>query len=140
MTVPSSRGLEHQFVEHMTLGAVGCTQGRPVRPPLDDLLVFTVHLHLTTQILCMRDSIHSGELDGNSSWSTPPCIAVSSFRLACATSIARQQLNRATDPLPVEFSSDRHGVQAVHSYNWTTGPWNRSSDTITPRRATHSLH
>ena len=91
--VPSSRGSAHRFVEHMTLGAVWCTQGRPVRPPLDDLFVFTIHLHLTTQILCMRDSIHSGGLDGNSSWSTPPCIAVSSFGLACASSLARQQLN-----------------------------------------------
>lgn len=94
MNVPSNRGSAHRFVEHMTLGAVWCTQGRrPVRPPLDDLFVFTIHLHLTTQILCMRDSIHSGGLVGNSSWSTPPCIAVSSFGLACASSLARQQLN-----------------------------------------------
>lgn len=93
MNVPSNCGLAYQFVELMTLGAVGRTQGRPVRPPLGDLFVFTVHLHSTTQILCMRDSIHSGGLDGNSSWSTPPCIAVSSFGLACASSLARQQLN-----------------------------------------------
>ena len=93
MCIRDSRGSAHRFVEHMTLGAVWCTQGRPVRPPLDDLFVFTIHLHLTTQILCMRDSIHSGGLDGNSSWSTPPCIAVSSFGLACASSLARQQLN-----------------------------------------------